>query len=142
MKTVMCFGTFDILHPGHLFYLKEAKKHGDHLIVVVARDATKKQQNKAILFSEKERLAIVHSLQIVDEAVLGNFRDHLKIIVEKKPDVVCLGHDHAISEDDLRQRLVQLGLFPTIKRLRTYNPEKNNSSRLRKVLVGNYFYPI
>jgi len=37
---VLAFGTFDILHPGHEFYLKEAKKHGDILDVVVARDST------------------------------------------------------------------------------------------------------
>ncbi|HLC71304.1 MAG TPA: adenylyltransferase/cytidyltransferase family protein, partial [Candidatus Nanoarchaeia archaeon] len=38
MKTVMCFGTFDILHPGHLHYLQQAKKYGDYLMVVIARD--------------------------------------------------------------------------------------------------------
>ncbi|MCD4694128.1 adenylyltransferase/cytidyltransferase family protein, partial [bacterium] len=38
MIKVMCFGTFDNLHLGHLFYLKEAKKFGDYLVVVIARD--------------------------------------------------------------------------------------------------------
>ena len=40
MKTVMCAGTFDTIHPGHLYFLSEAKKYGDKLIVVVARDET------------------------------------------------------------------------------------------------------
>ncbi len=40
MTTVMCFGTFDILHPGHLYFLRECEKYGDELIVVIARDAT------------------------------------------------------------------------------------------------------
>ena len=40
MKTVMVFGSFDLLHPGHLFFLKQAKKHGDKLVVVVALDRT------------------------------------------------------------------------------------------------------
>ena len=39
-KTVLTFGTFDIFHPGHLHYLKEAKKHGNCLIVIIARDTT------------------------------------------------------------------------------------------------------
>ena len=42
MKKVMCAGTFDIIHPGHLYYLSEAKKYGDNLVVVVARDETSK----------------------------------------------------------------------------------------------------
>ena len=40
MKLVMCAGTFDIVHPGHLYFFSEAKKLGDKLIVVVARDET------------------------------------------------------------------------------------------------------
>jgi FAD synthetase len=39
-KTVMTFGTFDRLHPGHEYYLSEARKYGDCLITVVARDKT------------------------------------------------------------------------------------------------------
>jgi FAD synthetase len=39
-RVVMTFGTFDLLHPGHLHYLSEAKKLGDYLITIVARDAT------------------------------------------------------------------------------------------------------
>jgi len=35
---VMATGVFDLLHPGHLYFLTEARKHGDELIVVVARD--------------------------------------------------------------------------------------------------------
>ncbi|HEY4500387.1 MAG TPA: adenylyltransferase/cytidyltransferase family protein, partial [Candidatus Paceibacterota bacterium] len=38
MKRVMVFGTFDILHPGHLYFLRAAKKLGDYLIVSLARD--------------------------------------------------------------------------------------------------------
>ena len=39
-KIVMTFGTFDHLHPGHIYYLSEARKYGDYLITVVARDKT------------------------------------------------------------------------------------------------------
>ena len=44
MKTVMTFGTFDLAHPGHIFYLNEAKKLGDKLITVIARDANLKKR--------------------------------------------------------------------------------------------------
>ena len=43
MKKVLVFGTFDILPPGHLYFLREAKKHGEHLTVVVTPSAVVKQ---------------------------------------------------------------------------------------------------
>lgn len=42
MTVVLTFGTFDIFHPGHEYYLREAKKHGDKLVTVIARDQTVK----------------------------------------------------------------------------------------------------
>ena len=72
MKTVMCAGTFDIIHPGHLYYLSEAKKFGDRLVVVVARASTsQKVKNKISVHNEIERLEAIRSLSIVDKAVLG-----------------------------------------------------------------------
>ena len=45
MKKVMCAGTFDIVHKGHIYFLEQAKKFGDYLVVVVARDSTS-EKNK------------------------------------------------------------------------------------------------
>ena len=134
MKTVMCFGTFDLLHLGHFHYFEQARKYGDYLLVVIARDATKKQQKKPVLFLEKERQKMVQSLRIVDEAVLGNPGDHLKIILKKKPDVLCLGYDHSIKEEDLRKKLAERSFFPEIRRALPYRPERLKSSLLKKVL--------
>jgi FAD synthetase len=128
----MCFGTFDILHPGHLNYFQQAKKHGNHLIVVVARDETKKLQNKPTQFNENERLNTVRNLEIVDEAVLGNLNNKLKIIQEKKPDILCLGYDQEVDEDKLKEELTKLNLFPEIKRMKPYQENKYKSSLLKK----------
>ncbi len=136
MKKIMCFGTFDLLHPGHLYYLQQARKHGNRLIVVIARDATKKKQGKQTLFSEHERCKLVQSLRIVDEAVLGDPVDHFKIIRSQKPDTLCLGYDHKIKISDLRQTLLKLGLKPTIFRIPAYKPTVYKSTLL-KSKVGN-----
>ncbi|MBS3123025.1 FAD synthase, partial [Candidatus Woesearchaeota archaeon] len=117
LNRVMCFGTFDLLHPGHLNYLEQAKKQGDYLIVVIARDETKIKQNKKTLFSENNRLIIIKSLKVVDEAVLGNVDDHFKVILEKKPQVICLGYDHQISEKELEKKLEERGLIVKVKRM-------------------------
>ncbi len=130
-KRVMCFGTFDILHLGHLSYFEQAKKHGQHLTVVIARDETKRRQRKNILFSEEERLKLVKNLKIVDEAILGNASDHFKVIKEIKPDVLCLGYDQAISEQAVKEKLRYLGIKAEVIRLKPYQEKKQKSSLLR-----------
>ena len=129
MTKVMCFGTFDLLHPGHVNYLEQAKKHGNHLIVIVARDRTKQLQHKKMLFNEKERLHLIQSLKIVNQAHLGDLTNFLKPIQKLKPDVICLGHDHNVKITDLKQQLFPLK--PQIKRLKPYKRHKYRSSLLK-----------
>ncbi|MBU0457258.1 MAG: adenylyltransferase/cytidyltransferase family protein [Nanoarchaeota archaeon] len=131
MKKVICFGTFDILHLGHLNYLKQAKRYGDYLIVVVARDKTKQKQKKKLIFNEKERFELIKSLKIVDKAVLGDLKNFLKPIQENKPDVVCLGYDHKIDEKELTNKLKELNLTPEIKMMKSYNKNKFKSTLFR-----------
>src|SRR3989344_7506674 len=135
MKTVMCFGTFDLLHLGHLNYFQQAKKHGDYLIVIIARDKTKQVQKKEIIFSEKERLELVRNLQVVDEAVLGYPEDHFRIIQEKKPDAIFLGYDHNIDEKELAAKLKERGLEPEIKRGKPYKLGKHKTTLLREKVL-------
>ena len=138
MKTVMCFGTFDLLHLGHLNYFQQAKKHGDYLMVVIARDKTKQMQKKEIIFSEKERLELVKNLKIVDEAVLGYPDNHLRIIEEKKPDVIFLGYDHTVNEKVLAMKLQKMGLKPKILRAKPYKLGKHKSTLLREKVIKGY----
>ena len=56
MKKVMVFGSFDILHQGHLYFLNEARRFGEELIVVIARDETiLKVKGHKPKYNEKER---------------------------------------------------------------------------------------
>ncbi len=137
MKRVMCFGTFDLLHLGHLSYFTQAKKYGDYLIVVISRDDTKKKEKKKTVFSEQERLELVNALKIVDEAVLGYPDDHLRIIEEKNPAVIVLGYDHPIKEEDLAQRLALLSLSPLIIRSNAYKPTSQKSGKIKKKILAN-----
>lgn len=124
----MCFGTFDVLHLGHLNYFQQAKRYGDYLIVVIARD---KNVKKKIIFSEEERLKLIKQLRVVDEALLGDKTDFLKIIEQKKPAVICLGYDHQIMEKGLNEELNKRFLDPKIKRMQPYHNEKYNSSLIK-----------
>ena len=72
MVKVMATGTFDLLHLGHIYYLKESKKLGDKLVVVVATEATVKRLKHEPVNPEDIRLKIIKELKIVDEAYLGH----------------------------------------------------------------------
>lgn len=128
----MVFGTFDVFHKGHINFLKQAKKHGDWLIVVVARDKTvlkikgHRPKNK-----EKERLRIIKKTRLAKKVLLGYLKDKYKVIVKHKPDIICLGYDQTHFIDNLKEKLDQFGLRKTkIIRLKSYCPEKYKSSKL------------
>jgi cytidyltransferase-like protein len=133
MKKVMVFGTFDGIHKGHEFLFEEAKKHGDFLIVVVARDKTVLEIKKRLpRRDEKTRLLDLRNLSIVDEAVLGNDEDKLKIVLQKKPDIVCLGYDQKSFVDQLKERISIDKLPIEIIRLGSFMPDVYKSSKLDK----------
>ncbi len=134
MKKVMCFGTFDVLHKGHEFYLLEARKLGDFLVVAVARDSTVASVKKRKpLNDEAVRARNVQKLGIADRVVLGHKDDKLRIIEAEMPDVICLGYDQMSFTENLGVRLRQRGLKNVeIVRLPSYHPEKYKSSLLRK----------
>ncbi|MBI2483637.1 adenylyltransferase/cytidyltransferase family protein [Candidatus Uhrbacteria bacterium] len=129
-RRVLAFGTFDVLHPGHLSYLRQARAHGTHLTVIVARDASVKNiKLHDSHFPERERLALIRSLRLVDSALLGDHVDHLRLIKKIKPDVICLGYDHVIRIADLRSRLADSGIRGmVIRRMRPYRTSQYKSS--------------
>jgi len=133
MKKVLTFGTFDTLHPGHEYYLKEAKRLGEKLYVVVALDETVKKV-KGILpkNDEHHRLKKIKELKYVDEAIHGNKEDKLKVIEEINPDIICIGYDQNSFTKDLQEKLMQRGLNPLIiKFSKGYKPHIYKSSKLR-----------
>ena len=95
MKTVITFGTFDLLHVGHIKILKRAKALGDILIVGVSSDVlnfSKKSRNA--IFSEKERMEIISSLKYVDKVFLEeSLEDKEKYILEHNADILVMGDD-------------------------------------------------
>ena len=94
-RTVITFGTFDVLHVGHIRVLQRAAELGDRLVVGVSADALNiAKKGRAPVFSQEERLEIVGSLKMVDEVFveesLEKKRDY---IVEHGADVLVMGDD-------------------------------------------------
>jgi len=132
---VMVGGTFDVLHEGHRFFLREAKKQGDSLIVVVARDSHVKEFKKVIPHhTEKERVEAIQQTGIADEVVLGRQGSIFDILSDLKPDVICLGYDQGVKEDVLKAELQKRHLNADIMRLAAFKPEIYKSSKIRQNL--------
>jgi len=134
-KTVMIFGTFDILHFGHLQLFRQAKKLGDKLVAVVARDTNvKKVKGMAAFHSEKERKEFLSHIDLIDEVCLGNMKDVYKIIRSYKPDIIALGYDQRVFVDDIQAHCDLYGLHPTIVRLKSHKPSKHKTSHIKRYL--------
>ena len=131
---ILVFGSFDLIHKGHEFFLKQAKKLGDELNVVVARDSTIKFFKKSSpLYKEKERLKHIKQLKYVDKAVLGSKgKDKHKIIQKIMPDIIAFGYDQNSFNKNIKKELAQKGLDKIkIKKIRSYKPKEFKSSILK-----------
>jgi len=116
MVRVVATGTFDIIHPGHIRFLEEAKKLGDELIVIVAREKNVKHKPKPII-PEEQRRRVVEALKPVDKAILGDEHDIFKPIMELKPDIIVLGYDQHFDEKKLEEELRKRGLNTKVIRI-------------------------
>jgi FAD synthetase len=136
---IMVFGTFDILHKGHLNFFKQARKMSPtpYLIVSVARDANvKKIKGRKPNASEKQRLAAIKKCPLVDKSVLGGQKNYIPHILKEKPNIIALGYDQRAYVKNLKNLLIKRGLKVKIVRLKSYHPKIYKSSLFKR--AGSY----
>lgn len=95
MKRVITFGTFDVLHIGHIRMLQRARALGDHLTVGISTDALNfsKKQKKPV-YSQFDRLEIIKSIQGVDEVFFEHSLEEKGDYIKKyKADILVMGND-------------------------------------------------
>jgi FAD synthetase len=117
MVTIMATGTFDLIHMGHIYYLREAKKLGDKLVTVVARDSTVRKMKHEPVTPEDMRLGIIKELKMVDKAILGHEDDIYATVEEIKPDIIALGYDQIHDEKIIQQELKKRHIHAKVVRL-------------------------
>jgi FAD synthetase len=143
-KVVLASGVFDLLHLGHVKFLEEAKKAGGkgaELIVIVARDSTvEKRKGKKPVMPENQRRALVESLKLVDEAILGYEEFSVGKVIEKiKPDIIVVGHDQDGMEKTVRRFIEENNLpIEIIKIGKFADDELDSSSKIKQKIIEHY----
>ena len=127
-RRVVCAGTFDHLHPGHINFLRQAKELGGELIVIVARDDNVQKLKGLKPENEQYRKVNLEKTGIPDKVVLGNLnKEPLSILKELIPDIVALGYDQRVSEQDIKAILPDC----EVVRLKPFHPDLFKSSLYR-----------
>lgn len=107
---VLVAGSFEIIHPGHIHFLRKAWELGE-VIVVVSRDINvEKFKKRKPIVPEENRRIVVEAIKYVSRSVLGDKDDLLKPILELKPDVILLGPDQMFNPEELSNKLAEKGL--------------------------------
>jgi FAD synthetase len=143
-KVVLASGVFDLLHLGHVKFLEEAKKAGGknaELIVIIARDSTvEENKGRKPIMPENQRRALVESLKVVDEAVLGFEKFDLGDVIERvKPDVIALGYDQADMEKGVQEYVDKHRLNIKVIRIGKFEEDElDSSSKIRQKIVEKF----
>jgi len=141
---VLAAGVFDVLHLGHVRFLEEAKRAGGsnaELVVIVARDKTvEERKGEKPVISENQRRALVESLEVVDEAILGYEEFDIGKVIEKiKPDVIAVGHDQRNIGDDVREAIAKRGLKVRVVKIGKFSEDElDSSSEIKRKIIELY----
>ena len=131
-KIVLAGGVFDIIHPGHIHTLNDARKLGDVLVVVVATDKTAiKMKKREPLHSAELRQELVSSLTMVDLCIIGDEDNIFKTVDLVKPQIIALGYDQTHQEKFITDGCKKINLDVTVARLESPRPE-TSSSKIQK----------
>ena len=143
-KIILASGVFDLLHLGHVKFLEEAKKAGGRnaeLIVIVARDSTvKKRKGKKPIISENQRRALVESLKIVDEALLGYEEFDIGKVIERiNQDIIAIGYDQDGMEQTVKNYVREKGLKIRVVKIGKFEEDELDSSLKIKQKIIEHF---
>jgi FAD synthetase len=143
-KIVLASGVFDLLHLGHVRFLEEAKKAGGpnaKLVVIIGRDSTvQSRKGEKPIMPENQRCALVASLRVVDEAILGYERfDITKVLQKISPDVVAFGYDQLAMEKTVKDYVKRHGLKIKIVRVGKFSSDElDSSSKIKQRIIEDY----
>ena len=94
MKRVITYGTFDLLHVGHVNILRRAKALGDYLVVAISSDEFNALKGKKAYYSYEDRKTILEAIKYVDEVIPENtWEQKIQDVKDHNIDTFVMGHD-------------------------------------------------
>ena len=137
---VLCGGCFDILHVGHIKFLKHAKKQGNALFVLLESDESVKKLKGADrpINAQEDRAEILSSIGFVDYVILiERIKENIwydKLILDLKPDIIAVTKGDTKKEHNIRQaKSVNAKVVEVIGRLKN-----KSSTNLAKLISQNF----
>jgi rfaE bifunctional protein nucleotidyltransferase chain/domain len=105
-RIVLCHGVFDILHPGHILHLKEARTYGDYLVVTVTPDRFVRKGPGRPVFNERLRMETLAALEYVDSVALNEWPTAIETLGRLRPHIYAKGKDYADSSADVTRKIL------------------------------------
>jgi len=134
-KTVAIFGVFDGIHEGHSSLIKDAKKQGNHLVAIVARDEiVKKLKGRLPKYTEVERIKSLLEVDDIDLVLLGDPEmETYNTLREVNPEIIYLGYDQKDLLNNIK-KVIKKGDLPKVEIIigESYKPELFHSSIINK----------
>lgn len=119
MKRILTYGTYDLLHWGHINLVKRARELGGHLTVGLSSDAFNERKHKTAFYSYKQRKFILESIRYVDSVISEDSWDQkIRDIKEHKIDIFVMGDDWE-GEFDFLEKYCEVIYLPRTKNIST-----------------------
>ncbi|QYA48889.1 glycerol-3-phosphate cytidylyltransferase [Nosocomiicoccus ampullae] len=119
MKKIITYGTFDLLHAGHVNILRRAKELGDYLVVAVSSDEFNRLKHKEAYHSYEDRKLILEAIKYVDEVIPEeNWEQKRDDIKKYDIDIFVMGHDWE-GEFDFLKDLCEVVYLPRTEGIST-----------------------
>lgn len=104
MKKILTYGTFDMLHPGHINLLRRAKSLGDYLIVGLSSDEFNERKGKKSYYSYEDRKQVLEAISFVDEVIKeDNWEQKVNDVLHHDIDIFVMGNDWENKFDFLQE---------------------------------------
>ena len=130
---VLVGGVFDILHVGHVHFLKQARELGDELVVIVAHDETVlKNKRRNPVNPAEDRAELLRAIRYVDEVYIGSPGGiDFELVRRINPDVVAIGPDQNFSCEKLKEELRKHGINAEVIRVPyLYKSDRAKTSKI------------
>ncbi len=138
---VLVGGVFDILHVGHIHFLKQAKELGDELVVIVAHDETvRRQKHRDPINPAEDRAELLRAIRYVDEVYIGSPGViDFNLVKRIDPDVIAIGPDQSFNCEKLKEELREHGINAQVIRIPyLYKSDRAKTSKIIEKIVETY----